>query len=546
MIDHQFYPTPSSLAYKAKAKFKHPVRRMLEPSAGRGDLLKPWEHDFRHSRAPVDCIEIDLQNQAILRDQGHKVVDADFIQFQSGPMYSHILMNPPFNVGVDHVLKAWHLLYSGEIVAILNAASVESPSDKKQVLLAKIIEQYGSVEYLDSEFTTEDTQRSTKVRVALIHLERQGETVTDVIGGMKKDAGVEKIEVSASTEIGFHNNSIKNTVMAFRAAVEAMREAVIVGAKADRYADMVGVHFRRTDEGTGSRPLVSGDSQDDVNKRYDELKDAAWKTVINATDFSKHLSSEAYKRLYSDFEMVKQMEFTESNIHGFLAGLLQGKGKMDDEMTEDVFDMFTKYHWENRAYYKGWKSNSKHRSGSFRIKMTRFILPRMGDNYFKGLGYDARGQIMDIDKVFAMLDGRKTPEVSIYSLFENQLDSLVAGERLQSSYFDIRFYSGAGTIHFFPKRKDLVDRMNRTIGRMRAWLPDENTVTGDDFWNQYDKAEQVTAEMMKDKRCTRWEMDCNDSLDVDAIHADACEKLSIRVHSRLASDTDENLLLEAS
>lgn len=30
-------------------------------------------------------------------------------------------MTPPFASGVEHVLKAWNLLYDGELVAILNA-----------------------------------------------------------------------------------------------------------------------------------------------------------------------------------------------------------------------------------------------------------------------------------------------------------------------------------------------------------------------------------------------------------------------------------------
>jgi hypothetical protein len=73
MSDLQFYPTPSALAYKAFNKFKNKtVIRLLEPSAGRGDLLVGFITG-NHSRTDlVDAIEIDLDNQAILRGKGFK------------------------------------------------------------------------------------------------------------------------------------------------------------------------------------------------------------------------------------------------------------------------------------------------------------------------------------------------------------------------------------------------------------------------------------------------------------------------------------------
>lgn len=40
---NQFYPTPSQLAYLARNKFKSKnIVRILEPSAGRANLLSPF------------------------------------------------------------------------------------------------------------------------------------------------------------------------------------------------------------------------------------------------------------------------------------------------------------------------------------------------------------------------------------------------------------------------------------------------------------------------------------------------------------------------
>ena len=119
MIDNQFYPTPAGLAIKAWSKFKNrDIVRLLEPSAGRGDLLESVQQKHHLPHSIVDCIEIDSQNCAILKDAGFNIIDHDFLSFQGQALYSHILMNPVFRNGVDHVLHAWDILQDGELVAV--------------------------------------------------------------------------------------------------------------------------------------------------------------------------------------------------------------------------------------------------------------------------------------------------------------------------------------------------------------------------------------------------------------------------------------------
>lgn len=109
MNDLQFYPTPSSLAYKAFRKFKNrEVIRILEPSAGRGDLLVGFITGNYSRTDLIDAIEIDLDNQAVLRGKGINVIDADFLQFDGAALYSHVLLNPPFLQGADMLLKLFH------------------------------------------------------------------------------------------------------------------------------------------------------------------------------------------------------------------------------------------------------------------------------------------------------------------------------------------------------------------------------------------------------------------------------------------------------
>jgi len=165
----QFYPTPKTLAEKAFAKFKdrHFVR-LLEPSAGDGALLEGMPQPSYHSRpAPVDCIEIDMGKHAGLREKGYNVVGIDFLQFSNGASYSHIILNPPFNAGAEHVLKAWDIAWDAEIVAIINAETLANPFSKERRQLLSIIELHGDYEIIEGAFLSDDTERKTPVDIAL-------------------------------------------------------------------------------------------------------------------------------------------------------------------------------------------------------------------------------------------------------------------------------------------------------------------------------------------------------------------------------------------
>jgi len=111
------------------------------------------------------------------------------------------------------------------------------------------------------------------------------------------------------------------------------------------------------------------------------------------------------------------------------------------------------------------------------------------------------------------------------------MHELKLGERLSTSYFDVRFYAGVGTVHFYPKRKDLIERMNRVAGKLRNWLPDDETASDPRFWEQYEQAEKVTRKMdqlKKDKGISDWEIRSG-RVDVNEIHAEACSELGIKL-----------------
>lgn len=506
-MDFQFYPTPLSLARKAWDMFKNKdFSRILEPSAGQGDLLKAMRREA--GRANVDVCEIDMNMHSTLRqldfERGNtvSVVGFDFLAMNQGAMYSHVIMNPPFAQGAQHVLHAWEIVWDCEIVAILNAETLRNPFSAERRQLNELIARHGSVEYIEGGFAGEDASRKTNVDVALVWLKKTSEVgsfvVSDILGGMSKDQTPKDEPEFAQHDLIIPTTVIENFVAMFDQAVVAARESVKYKSRADFFRNRIGKRMAEltNDQDDPACESASQQATSLFSELYLDLKDRAWANVLKTADFTSKLSSGAQKKVHESFAHIKQMQFTTQNVHGFLQGILESQGSIQNDMVCDIFDLVCRYHSENLAYYKGWKSNDKHRTLGMRLKTTRFVIPRCGDNYFRGsIKYETKQMMNDIDKVFSMLDGVEAPEVSLYDLFDRKMIALCSGERLSSSYFDVRFYPGAGTVHFFPKRKDLMDRLNLIVGKQRQWLPPNVTDAAKPFWQQYEKAESMDKQL---------------------------------------------------
>ncbi|ART61293.1 hypothetical protein CBP36_18910 (plasmid) [Acidovorax carolinensis] len=90
-----------------------------------------------------------------------------------------------------------------------------------------------------------------------------------------------------------------------------------------------------------SRKNYCNSQRAQMSVRYLELKDRAWSAILRSALVSDKLSSKAQRRIESEFETIKQLEYTESNIHGFLLGLAQAGSEIQIQMAIDVFDLFT-------------------------------------------------------------------------------------------------------------------------------------------------------------------------------------------------------------
>jgi hypothetical protein len=508
----QYYPTPLALAQRAWDKFHNrDIVRVLEPSAGTGELLAPkrkeWGDSYYAKPLAWDAIEVDVRHHARLRELGAKIVGFDFLNQQSCAIYSHIIMNPPFASGAKHVLHAWNTLYEGEIVAILNAETLRNPLSAERQHLARLVAEHGSVEFIADAFKGADVEREAEVEVALVHLTKRADS-TDILGDLLEDlqrdaAHADELNFRMPNELALPTGFVEETVRNFEAAVQAAKEEAVACTRAAHYRARLGqtmemLQMKELDADSRAATPAGEQVRGRYATAYEELKNAAWTQILRSTHVLSRLSSAAQKRVESQFESIKTLEFSTANVYGFLQGLVGSAGEIQMSMLCDVFDEITRYHSENTVFFMGWKSNDRHRTAGMRIKRTRFILPgEKLEGWRSSISFDVRQRLSDFDKVFAMLDGKRAPVAGLADLFHNPdtFAALRTGKRLTSDYFDVRYYPGIGTIHFFSRRQDIVERLNRAVGQHRQWLPPDMGQASADFRKQYEQAEKFDAEV---------------------------------------------------
>lgn len=182
----QLFPTPPELARRIVAAADAAGlsgRRVLEPSAGTGNLLKA----IIDSATGADCcrtvaVEIDPRLCTLLEQQrnltlyanegNHKIVCGDFLQCNGDlGTFDRIVMNPPFADGQDmrHVEHALHMLKpGGRLVAVMSPGFTFRQDRQATAFRAMIEERGGVVEPLPDDSFKDS---GTGVRTVLVTID---------------------------------------------------------------------------------------------------------------------------------------------------------------------------------------------------------------------------------------------------------------------------------------------------------------------------------------------------------------------------------------
>jgi hypothetical protein len=122
--EFQFFETNPRLAdcLIDVAKIHQPDLLVLEPSAGRGALVKAIRR--LHATAKVDCFELQEVNRSFLEKvPGAVIIGGDFLKTKPKATYDRVIANPPFknNQDIKHVFRMFcHLKKGGRLASIVS------------------------------------------------------------------------------------------------------------------------------------------------------------------------------------------------------------------------------------------------------------------------------------------------------------------------------------------------------------------------------------------------------------------------------------------
>ena len=527
----QFYPTPDYIAGKMLAGIDWDcVETILEPSAGKGDLLRcavkaRFKNRNRGGSISADCIEIDPYLRQILsynfskeamrealdayyeldrmaysswteaEENEHtklryqldefksvdmRIVHDDFLTYRGNKRYSLILMNPPFAQGDLHLLKALELQKrGGSIVCLLNAETIKNPYTNTRKLLMQSLDKYqAQITFVEDAFSK--AERKADVDVAIVRVvipyERSRSTIYErmVKAEEQQYSNFEATDLVAGS---IPEQMVQGFNVECAAGVELIRE----------FEAMQPYVMKELETPDNKAPYnspiltltVNVDSKydyaPDINKYLRCTRLKYWRGLFRNEKVMGKLTSNIREEYTETVDKMADYDFTLFNIRQVLA-------EMDSKLTDGVhttimalFDKLSEEHSfypesvKNVHYFNGWKTNKVHKVGAKSIIPTygMFSTYSWGDNSFNVS--NAYEIISDIEKVFDYLDGKRTADVDLLSRL-NRAKEEGNMRNIECKYFKIDIYK-KGTTHIKFTNMDLVDRLNIYAARKRNWLP---------------------------------------------------------------------------
>lgn len=125
---YNFFETPDTIAEKMAELLDDlgRIAEVLEPSAGRGKLIKAVQNIFRFDTQCVCFCEIQPELCAGITDADR--IGGDFLTVPAEEIFDAVIMNPPFSKRQDiaHVEHAWKFLKpGGKMVALVSVPCAE-------------------------------------------------------------------------------------------------------------------------------------------------------------------------------------------------------------------------------------------------------------------------------------------------------------------------------------------------------------------------------------------------------------------------------------
>jgi len=503
-----FYPTPPALisAMVSRLKNKSP-KYILEPSAGKGDIIDYISKSYilGNGRKEIKAIELDDNLFSLLKGKDIEVIDRDFLQYNGGDIFDLIIMNPPFDNGDKHLLKAIDLLYSGEIVCLLNAETLKNPySEIRKELVKKLNELNADIEYKIDSFS--NAERKTNVEIAIVHIKVDRNIETDLLGNATDVIKEENITLEENKDANIAlNDSIQALEIQYNMEKQRGKDAIMNFYKSGcvSYVEL------KVGSCSSQNGKIQETMQEQINTLNQKLRKSYWFKALTLPKIQSKMTSANQEKFKKELQVNSHLEFTANNVRDFAINLIGSYEQTLVDACVELFDDWTyKYSYtsdtdKNRLHFTSWKTNEA-------FKVSKKVIKPMCGSYggykeaFRMWGkwelkHGIDKKLGDIDKVMNYFAGHKA-YTSIVKAVKNQMVILNEGQetstKCESTFFKIKFFK-KGTLHLEFKDLDLLRKFNIVACKGKGWLPDDY---GSKQYNDFDNKDKAIADSFEGEK----------------------------------------------
>lgn len=523
-LPDEFYPTPPELAAKMISHefIKEKFETILEPSAGKGDLIDffllakdylneggycraiydkdfsmPYETvidgvinrfvlpDFKKGKRSekynekIDCIEVDSNLCAILRNKEYRVYNDDFLAWDDDKHYDLIIMNPPFSNGDEHLLKAISLAEKtgSKIICLLNAETIKNPYSNKRKLLVNTLEKYNAeIEYVQDAF--KDAERKTGVEVAIIRVEipapfRRKSRIWEELE--QNDIDID--EPISTSEIVSADDPLRMAVKLYKRELEAGKKLIEEYLALKPYLTST---FENEDTPSYMRgcllTLSSGKNGVNWNEYLYSLRYKYWYQLLHNPAFMKSLTSNLREEYYSMISEFAHKDFSLKNIYDVKMDIISRTAKGIEDKIVSMFESLSYQYSMDAAgnvhYFNGWKSNS-----AFKINK-KVVIPYVAAwewgrlEYYHYSDRSVYKKLDDLEKCLAFLqigDSEYIYDIDLSHQLKVYQEQQIT-RKMQFRYFEVDVFK-KGTMHIRFRDTELLKRFNIYGCQHKGWLP---------------------------------------------------------------------------
>ena len=427
-------------------------------------------------KCEIECVEIDSNLCAILKDKGYFTVNQDFLNYNTLKRYDCILMNPPFAQGERHLLKALKLIENGgQCVCILNAETLKNPyTNWRQELLNRLNQYNADIEYIDNAFI--DAENKTDVEIALVYVNIPKRIVDEnlvknLVAGENYDREYDEFNENQLATSDIIDNLVKQYELEAKLGIKLIDDFYAMQAYIPKVKDHNDVFMLNLSIVGCSDEKDSNIKTNPVNRYIRGLRDKYWSLLFMSNEMGKLLTESARRSYMNQLAKFRDYDFTYSNIKQLQIDMMANLNQNIDEAILKQFDDFTyKYSLDketNVHYFNGWRTND-----AFMIR-SKVIIPMYGlyTRYGTWSWYDCKDYLNELEKIFVYLDGGRTDGKTVNEILCYETTHDYNGGRIKFKYFDVELKK-KGTVHIWFTNEELLKKFNIFGCQKHGWLPD--------------------------------------------------------------------------